>query len=215
MEKGINNTGAVKNEWIGRIESYVKVNNARTLKSLNGEYVPGKGKYWELLTDKNEEDREDFKLADGWVLSIVNVRNLTINGNPDIERGLRVYIHDASGNKLEETLYLADDDDGVIGRSDVCYELRSYDEVVDAAINNAELFVRDWLDYFKIDVGGIDYNRLKSHIKYVLKSGKYSYDAVYSHSVEWLMWQIKVLREAEARVRELYDDDGFVIVDNL
>lgn len=200
-------------EKIERIESYVKVNNARTLKSLNGEYIPGKGS-WELLTDKTEEDREDFKLADNWLLSIVNVRNLTINGNPDIKKGLRVYIHDASGNKLEETLYLADDE-GVIGRSDVCYELRSYDEVVDAAINKAEIYVRDWLDYFNIDVSGIDYNRLKSHIKYVLKSGKYSYDAVYSHSVEWLMWQIKVLREAEARVRELYDEDGFVIVDNL
>lgn len=201
----------LNSEKIERIESYVKVNNGRTLMSLNEEGVIHNS--CEILTDKNEEDREDFKLADGWLLTIVNARNLTINGNPDIKKGLRVYIHDSEGNKLEETLYLADED-GVIGRSDVCYELRSYDEVLYAAINKAELFVRDWMSYFKIDESGIDYNRLKSHIKYVL-NGNHSYDAVYSHSVEWLMWQIKVQRETEASVRELYDEDGLIILSKL
>lgn len=117
----MNNNGVVKNEWIDRIESYVKVNNARTLISLNDEGVIGQGS-WEILTCKTEEDREDFKLADGCLLSIVNVSNLTIDGNPDIQNGLRVYIHDAQGNKLEETLYLTVED-GVIGQGDVCYEL--------------------------------------------------------------------------------------------
>lgn len=120
MVKYINNNGVVKNEWIDRIEASVKVNNARTLLSLNEEGVINNS--WEILTGETVEVREDFKLADGCLLSIVNVSNLTIDGNPDIKKGLRVYIHDASGNKLEETLYLAVDE-GVIGQGDVCYEL--------------------------------------------------------------------------------------------
>lgn len=122
MVKNINNNVVVKNEWIDRIESYIKVNNARTLMSLNEDGILGKGS-WEIITCENVEVREDFKVADGCLLSIVNVSNLTIDGNPDIKKGLRVYIHDDQGNKLEETLYLTLDDDGVIGQGDVCYEL--------------------------------------------------------------------------------------------
>lgn len=195
-----------------RIESYVNVNNARTLKSLNEEGVINNS--WEILTDETVEIREDFKLSDGWLLSIVDVSNLTIDCNPDIKKGLRVYIHDADGNKLEESLYLAVGDDGVIGQDDVVYEMRSYDEVVDAAINKAELFVREWVSYFKIDINDIDFNIMKGHIKYVLK-GKNSYDVIYSWSVEMLMWEIKIRRETEAVVREKYDEDGFIIVSKL
>lgn len=118
----VNNTkGLVKNEWIDRIESYVTVNNARTLVSLNEDGILGKGS-WEIFTGKTEEFRQDIKVADGCLLSLVEVDNLTIDGNPDIKKGLRVYIHYVDGNKLEETLYLAVDDDGVIGQGDVCYE---------------------------------------------------------------------------------------------
>lgn len=202
----------VNSEKIERIESYVKVNNARTLKSLNEEGVIHNS--WEILTDETVDVREDFKLADGWLLSIVKVSNLTIDGNPDIKKGLRVYIHDEQGNKLEETLYLAVGDDGVIGRDDVCYELRSYDDVLEAANKKAELFVLEFMDYFNIDVSDLDFKRIIGYSKWSLQ-GKHSYDVIYKHSVAWLMWEIKMQRETEASVRELYDEDGLIIASKL
>lgn len=181
----------VNSEWIERIEASVKVNNARTLVSLNEDGILA-DRSWELLTGETVEDREDFKLADGCLLTIVKVRNLTIDGNPDIKKGLRVYIHDSEGNKLEETLYLTDDD-GVIGRSDVGYELSdelrledSYKVINDFKVNPSkyvvdideigigwgtivdsmydEIYTQFCRDYRDSVIGGAD----------VLKSGRYS-----------------------------------------
>lgn len=87
-------------------------------------------------------------------------------------------------------------------------------ELLELARDNAVLFVRDWLDYFNIDVSGIDFDRLKGHSKRSF-NGENSYNAVYSHTVEWLIWQIKVQRETEAIVLEQYDEDGYIIVSNL
>lgn len=181
----------VNREWIERIESYLTVNNARTLTSLNEEGLLA-DRSWELLTGETVEVREDFKTVDGCLLTIVNVSNLTIDGNPNIKKGLRVYIHDVEGNKLEETLYLTDED-GVIGRSDVCYELsdelrleESYKVINDFKVNPSkyvididemgigwgsivdsmsdEIYAQFCKDYRDSVIGGAD----------VLKSGRYS-----------------------------------------